>query len=205
MRSSLLSFDSCPETVYSRAYLTRAKKNLLFRGVVLAHLLEGSWELISGVFSTLRKVVSMVTLLKTLLISTHEAPSRLAIFLPDLKRGVETGLLKLHANLGNLKAQTRHSQNPNSPGTLHLRNQLYNPTPRNVLSFRKISGVGGLRALGPWRLKFLGLGCFRAVGSLPLRLQRTLQSERSQTLNVYLILLQLGWVAGWRGGYRPRA
>ena len=40
------------------------------------HVLGGSWVVISGVISPLRWVISIVTLLITVLITTHEPPCR---------------------------------------------------------------------------------------------------------------------------------
>ena len=45
-------------------------------GLPLRDLLGGSWVVISGVTSPLIWVVTIVTLLITLLITTHEPPSR---------------------------------------------------------------------------------------------------------------------------------
>ena len=42
----------------------------------LKHVLGGSWVVISGVRSPLIWVISIVTLLRTLLITTHEPPSK---------------------------------------------------------------------------------------------------------------------------------
>ena len=47
-------------------------------GIVKGTLLGGSWVVISGVISPLSKVVSIVTLLITPLITAHEPPSRVS-------------------------------------------------------------------------------------------------------------------------------
>ena len=48
---------------------------LLRRGTHITGVLGGSWVVISGAISPLTWVISIITLLITLLIATHEPPS----------------------------------------------------------------------------------------------------------------------------------
>ena len=63
-----LDFEDFWTGVYGRAF-TKAS------GFGFATVLRGSWAVISGVISPLRWVVTIVALLITLLITTHEPPS----------------------------------------------------------------------------------------------------------------------------------
>ena len=69
-----LSSDSSPTCFY--AATLPCEHEAVFRAHCRPCILGGSWVVISGVISPLLWVISIVTLLITLLITTHEPPSR---------------------------------------------------------------------------------------------------------------------------------
>ena len=67
-------------------------------------LLGGSWVVISGVVNPLIWVISIATLLITLLITTHEPPSRGCVCVVETCRDQTTVELSMFIRLGYLQA-----------------------------------------------------------------------------------------------------